>query len=169
MPIQQQLEDAIQRFLAATVEWSPRWCNKPKFHLLVHLPSHIRHFGPATLFATETFESYNAVIRAKSVHSNRQAPSCDIAIAFAHSNRIRHLLSGGLWHVNADGRLAARKPSMGVAQVDVEEAGQWRGVGRGPLQLVQRDRILADYLGLKADHEDLRKGTVFATLLMTDD
>jgi hypothetical protein len=68
MLIQQQLEDAIQRFLAATVEWSPLWFNKPKFHLLLHLPSHIRHFGPATLFATETFESFNAVIRAKSVH-----------------------------------------------------------------------------------------------------
>ena len=47
------------------------------------------------LFATEAFESFNAVIRAKSVHSNRQAPSRDIAMAFAEGNRIRHLLSGG--------------------------------------------------------------------------
>ena len=37
-------------------------------------------------------------------------------------------------------------------------------LGGGPLRLVQRDRIIADYLGLKADHEDLRKGMVLATL-----
>ncbi|KAH8983089.1 hypothetical protein EDB86DRAFT_3066391 [Lactarius hatsudake] len=42
-----------------------------------------------------TFESYNAIIRSKSVHSNRCAPSRDIAIAFAHYSQVRHLLSGG--------------------------------------------------------------------------
>ena len=169
MLIQRQLEEAIQRFLAATVKWSPRWFNKPKFHLLVHLPSHIRRFGPATLFATETFESFNAVIRAKSMHSNHQAPSRDIAIAFAHSNRIRHLLSGGIWRVHADGRLTAQKPPIGMVQVDAEEAGQWRAVGRGPLQLVGHDKIIADYLGLKADHEGPRKGAILSMFLMTDD
>ncbi|KAF8521356.1 hypothetical protein JB92DRAFT_2707925, partial [Gautieria morchelliformis] len=34
----------------------------PKFHLLRHLPEHVHQFGPATLFATEGFESFNAVI-----------------------------------------------------------------------------------------------------------
>ncbi|EJD51251.1 hypothetical protein AURDEDRAFT_159655 [Auricularia subglabra TFB-10046 SS5] len=85
----------VSCLLAATAEWSPRWFNKPKFHLLLHLPDHIRRFGPAILFATEAFESFNAVIRAKSIHSNRQAPSRDIALGFAHGNRMRHLLSGG--------------------------------------------------------------------------
>jgi hypothetical protein len=56
---------------------------------------HIRRFGPAILFATEGFESFNAVIRAKSIHSNRQAPSRDIAQGFAQGSRIRHILSGG--------------------------------------------------------------------------
>ena len=93
--MQQRLDHSIKDFIAHTVRWSPRWCNKPKFHILLHLPSHIRRFGPANHFATETFESFNAVIRAKSVHSNRISPSRDIAIAFAHGNRIRHLLSGG--------------------------------------------------------------------------
>ncbi|KAI6028188.1 hypothetical protein EDC04DRAFT_2869143 [Pisolithus marmoratus] len=36
----------------------------------VHLVKHIHWFGPAALFATEAFESFNAVIRAKSIHSN---------------------------------------------------------------------------------------------------
>ncbi|KZV90434.1 hypothetical protein EXIGLDRAFT_649329, partial [Exidia glandulosa HHB12029] len=94
-----RLSRAINNLLAATARWTPRWFNKPKFHLLVHLPDHIRRFGPAIIFATEAFESFNAVIRAKSVHSNRQAPSRDIARAFAHGNRIRHLVSGGYFRV----------------------------------------------------------------------
>ncbi|KAJ8077858.1 hypothetical protein PM082_002299 [Marasmius tenuissimus] len=80
------LEAEIQNFLVHAAKWSIRWFNKPKFHILVHLPAHIRRFGPAILFATELFESYNAVIRCKSTHSNRQAPSCDIAFAFAQGN-----------------------------------------------------------------------------------
>lgn len=87
----------INHFLACAARWTTRWFNKPKFHIFLHLPEHIRRFGPAILFATEAFESFNAIIRAKSVHSNRHAPSRDIARAFAQGNRIRHLLSGGLF------------------------------------------------------------------------
>ncbi|KAK7464371.1 hypothetical protein VKT23_006538 [Stygiomarasmius scandens] len=90
------LRSEIDNFLLCAARWTVRWFNKPKFHILVHLPEHIRRFGPAMLFATETFESFNAVIREKSVHSNRQSPSHDIARAFAQGNRIRHFLSGGL-------------------------------------------------------------------------
>ncbi|KAF9257230.1 hypothetical protein L218DRAFT_800681, partial [Marasmius fiardii PR-910] len=90
-----QLE--IESFLIQMAKWSGRWFNKPKFHILLHLPEHIRWFGLAILFATEAFESFNAVIRAKSVHSNRQAPSRDVALAFTQGNRIRHLLSNGMF------------------------------------------------------------------------
>ncbi|KAJ3804861.1 hypothetical protein F5876DRAFT_82513 [Lentinula aff. lateritia] len=89
------LQHEIEQFLLYAAKWSIRWFNKPKFHILVHLPDHIRHFGPAILFETEVFESYNAVISAKSIHSNRLAPSRDIAWAFAKQNQIRHMLSGG--------------------------------------------------------------------------
>lgn len=92
---QAHLETAIAAFLYHVICWTPRWFNKPKFHFILHLPAHIRRFGPAVLFTTETFESYNAIIRGKSVHSNRLAPSRDIALAFAHYSRVRHLLSGG--------------------------------------------------------------------------
>ncbi|KAH9080259.1 hypothetical protein EDB83DRAFT_2503408 [Lactarius deliciosus] len=90
-----RLEDAITEFLFRIICWTPCWFNKPKFHFILHLPSHIRRFGPAVLFATETFESYNAIIRSKSVHSNHRAPSRDIAIAFVHYSRVWHLLSSG--------------------------------------------------------------------------
>ncbi|EJD39390.1 hypothetical protein AURDEDRAFT_37439, partial [Auricularia subglabra TFB-10046 SS5] len=80
-----RLNQSITDFLAATAQWSPDWFNKPKFHVLLHLPEHIRRFGPAILFATEGFESFNA------------APSRDIARAMAQSDRVRHLLSGGFF------------------------------------------------------------------------
>ncbi|KAG8694662.1 hypothetical protein FRC09_009706 [Ceratobasidium sp. 395] len=89
------LTHAIDALLEATVLWSPRWFNKPKFHILLHLPQHIRRFGPAILFATETFESYNFVIRLRSIHSNCHAPSYDISRAFARLHAVRHLVSGG--------------------------------------------------------------------------
>ncbi|KAI0696470.1 hypothetical protein C8T65DRAFT_535376, partial [Cerioporus squamosus] len=72
-----------------------QWFNKPKFHLFVHLLNHIRRFGPAILYSTETFESYNLVIRLRSVNSNKHAPSLDIAQSFSHMHAVRHLVSGG--------------------------------------------------------------------------
>lgn len=84
--------------MAKTARWSPYWLNKAKFHLALHLREHIRRYGPALLFATEAFESYNALIRAKSLHSNRLAPSRDIAYAFAQANRLHQLTCGGFFH-----------------------------------------------------------------------
>ncbi|KAK7025377.1 hypothetical protein VNI00_016013 [Paramarasmius palmivorus] len=128
------LEREIKAFLLLTCRWTGRWFNKPKFHLLLHLPEHIRCFGPAILFATEAFESFNAVIRAKSVHSNRQAPSRDIARAFAQGNRIRHILSGGLFQEKDDDR---------------NIIGERQKVGQGPLDLLcAPDSVLPEYLGL---------------------
>ncbi|KAJ6508136.1 hypothetical protein C8R45DRAFT_1167703 [Mycena sanguinolenta] len=68
-----KLQGAVDDFLAATALWNTQWFNKPKFHIL----------------------SYNYVIRARSVHSNRQAPSLDIGQAFSHMHAVRHLISGG--------------------------------------------------------------------------
>ncbi|KAL0570902.1 hypothetical protein V5O48_011057 [Marasmius crinis-equi] len=89
------LTNEIENFLLHAAKWSIQWFNKPKFHILLHLPEHIRRLGPSILFATESFESFNAVIREKSTHSNRQSPSRDIAYAFAQGSRLQHLLSGG--------------------------------------------------------------------------
>lgn len=128
---QKQLEYAICDFLKATAAWNIVWFNKTKFHLLLHLPNHIRVFGPAYLFATEGFESYNAVIRTRNIHSNRQAPSRDIAYAFSYLHAIRHLVSGGLFAVR-----------------DYQGSIIWRSAGPGVLALVE-DIEYQNLMGLK--------------------
>ncbi|KAJ7820508.1 hypothetical protein B0H14DRAFT_2264299, partial [Mycena olivaceomarginata] len=50
---QVQLEAAIKHFLDCTCKLTLQWFNKPKFHAILHLPSHIKQFGPAMLFVTE--------------------------------------------------------------------------------------------------------------------
>ena len=150
---QKQLEAAIQDFLAHTARWTPRWFNKSKFHILLHLVEHVDQFGPAALFATEAFESFNAVIRAKSIHSNRQSPSRDIAKGFAHGNRIRHTLSGAHIHIrsshskleNQIKKLIERPPP---GALNVGEAGTWWPAGIAPLELVRKPNIITDYLGM---------------------
>jgi hypothetical protein len=49
------------------------------------------------LTATEKFESFNGILRDASVHTNRQAPSRDIAQVFAGHALVRHIVSGGFW------------------------------------------------------------------------
>ncbi|KAJ7751599.1 hypothetical protein B0H16DRAFT_1839904 [Mycena metata] len=149
----------IENFLLCAARWTNRWFNKPKFHIFVHLPAHIRRFGPAILFATEAFESFNAIIRAKSVHSNRHAPSRDIAHAFAQGNRIRHLLSGGLFllkpSVEAANNTTASSQTVLVAptvplsqQIISSSKADWRTVGKGPQSLVASHCTVTGYLGL---------------------
>ena len=84
------------------MEWTPRWFNKNKFHLLKHLCEHICLFGPAILFATEAQESFNAVIRAWCINSNRLAPSRDTANCAARLSHVRHLASGGYYSVPSE-------------------------------------------------------------------
>jgi hypothetical protein len=67
------LEDVrkyVDSFLYHTIKKSARWVNKPKWHMLLHLPKSIARFGPPSLFATEKFESFNRIMRLASVHSN---------------------------------------------------------------------------------------------------
>ncbi|KAJ3809763.1 hypothetical protein EV368DRAFT_89490 [Lentinula lateritia] len=158
------LKEEIQQFLLHAAKWSIRWFNKPKFHILVHLPDHIRRFGPAILFATEVFESYNAVIRAKSVHSNRLAPSRDIARAFAKQNRIRHMLSGGTFlnreHLPTDEEATKcfENPTLPqhkrITQVQMYfrrgdfDKEDWITVGPSPLDVVLHSDIVSQYLGI---------------------
>ncbi|KAJ7110365.1 hypothetical protein C8R43DRAFT_904377, partial [Mycena crocata] len=136
----------INHFLTCAARWTTRWFNKPKFHIFLHLPEHIRRFGPAILFATEAFESFNAIIRAKSVHSNRHTPSRDIAQAFAQGNRIRHLLSGGVFM-----QLSASDATQHLSR----ERCHWTSAGPGPLSLVSSPNTVTQYLGL----ENKKRGT----------
>ncbi|KAJ6462550.1 hypothetical protein C8R45DRAFT_841581 [Mycena sanguinolenta] len=138
------LTQEIESFLLHTARWTNRWFNKPKFHIILHLPFHIRRFGPSILFATEAFESFNAIIRAKSVHSNRHAPSRDIALAFAQGNRIRHLLSGGMFLLTHP--LTTDQP--GSTSKFSKDPNAWSSIGLGPKYLVSSPSTVTGYLGL---------------------
>ncbi|KAJ7147561.1 hypothetical protein C8R43DRAFT_889965, partial [Mycena crocata] len=140
------LTQEIDNFLLCAARWTSRWFNKPKFHIFLHLPAHIRRFGPAILFATEAFESFNAIIRAKSVHSNRHAPSRDIAQAFAQGNRIRHLLSGGLFLFDNSDMSNSQEQTQGSRFSEDKTA--WRTIGAGPAMLVSAPNTVTHYLGL---------------------
>lgn len=150
-----QLTAAIDRLLISTARWTPRWFNKPKFHLILHLPDHILDFGPAGIFATEAFESFNAIIRSKSVHSNRQAPSRDIARAFAQESRVRHLMSGGAFPVDistVEGGYQHGEPTLSkhVAGADGTEPQDIKVVFRTPGRLaldLKHEPIVSSYIG----------------------
>ncbi|KAI8983315.1 hypothetical protein BD414DRAFT_515805 [Trametes punicea] len=155
------LQSAIDYFLEATCKLTPRWFNKPKFHLILHLPEHIRRFGPAMLFATEGFESFNAVIRSHSIHSNHGAPSHDIAIGMAHHHRIRHLLSGGLFIAASDldaleENVSTSRPdhprspwlSRLAGSVDSIDHLRWCSIGPNVAKLLDADESKSDILGL---------------------
>ncbi|CDO77550.1 hypothetical protein BN946_scf184912.g49 [Trametes cinnabarina] len=117
---------------------------KNKFHILLHLPDHIERFGPALLFSTERYESFNHVFRLCSIHSNRQAPSRDIASAFANQARCRHILTGGYWYDKA------RK--------------QWVHAGAAVLSHVDRHPIDARLLGISRDILPVTGGITLAPL-----
>jgi hypothetical protein len=93
------------------------------------------------LFATEAFESFNAVIHAKSVHSNRQAPSRDIALEFAQGNRIRHLLSGGYF-------LSADFHSIWKENPHILTPSHWSTIGPSAAGLMATNSTPSNYLGL---------------------
>ncbi|KAG2750187.1 hypothetical protein P692DRAFT_201906126 [Suillus brevipes Sb2] len=143
------LTTSINNFLACTARWTPRWFNKPKFHILLHVIDHIRRFGPAALFATEAFESFNAVIH--------------IARSFAHGSRIRHILSGAriLIHENTD--IPSDSPDLSSDKP--ADAINVKVVGKGPLLLVQRPNIITDYLGLDTQTDTTKYGKTFPNAL----
>ena len=143
---QEKVAYAIELFLSLTASWSTRWFNKPKFHIIMHLVSHIRRFGPPLLFATETFESYNTLICDFSVHSNRQAPSRDIGKVFANMSRIRHLLSGGLFCASLGDKEVSDKTPKAV---------DFRSVGSEVIELVEKDSCVKYFCGIPKWKEDI--------------
>ncbi|KAH7918288.1 hypothetical protein BV22DRAFT_1024813 [Leucogyrophana mollusca] len=93
-----QLSRAIDDFLNITAQCAPSiLISKPKFHFLVHLPLYIRCFGPAIIFSTERYESFNHVFRLACIYSNRQAPSRDTCTIFARQDLVKHIATGGYW------------------------------------------------------------------------
>jgi len=93
------LSRTISDFLNITAQCAPSiLISKPKFHFLVHLPAFIRRFGPAIIFSTERYESFNHVFRLTCIFSNRQAPSRDTCTIFVRNDTIKHIATGGYWY-----------------------------------------------------------------------
>ncbi|KAH7931055.1 hypothetical protein BV22DRAFT_999145, partial [Leucogyrophana mollusca] len=93
-----QLSRTINDFLNITAQCAPSiLINKPKFHFLIHLPAYIRRFGPAIIFSTERYESFNHVFRLACIYGNRQAPSRDTCKTFARQDIVKHIATGGYW------------------------------------------------------------------------
>ncbi|EFP76249.1 uncharacterized protein PGTG_02690 [Puccinia graminis f. sp. tritici CRL 75-36-700-3] len=103
-----ELNKSIDNFMWHITKTTCQWVNKPKLHMLLHLPECIQRFGPATLYATEKFKSFNGVLRNASIHSNRHSPGQDIATKFVNDACLRSILSGGLhWNHRTHGRFRA--------------------------------------------------------------
>ncbi|KAH9823364.1 hypothetical protein DFH28DRAFT_922254 [Melampsora americana] len=86
----------IDCFLKSIVTLLAQWCNKPKFHMMVHLCHSMYSFGPPCLFATENFEDYNGNTRNSSIHSNDLSPGRDIANSSNNHRLVRSITSGAL-------------------------------------------------------------------------
>ncbi|KAH9819446.1 hypothetical protein DFH28DRAFT_924804 [Melampsora americana] len=93
-----KLRKSVDNFLVCLVGSNARWTNKPKFHMLTHLPKSIQWYGPCHLVATEIFESFNFVLRKASIHSNHLAPGRDIGNSFNSYQMIVHIMLGGTWY-----------------------------------------------------------------------
>ncbi|KAG8777086.1 hypothetical protein FRC12_000558 [Ceratobasidium sp. 428] len=100
-----ELQNATSDFLHTVAKCVPALIvDKTKTHLLIHMPMFVRRFGPLQGSNTERYESFNASFRAASVHSNRQAPSRDIAHTFAVFDVVKHIMRGGYWLDAGTGR-----------------------------------------------------------------
>ncbi|KAI9103972.1 hypothetical protein DFS34DRAFT_682949 [Phlyctochytrium arcticum] len=79
------LQRAITALFAAVCDIDHKIFSRRKYHALVHLTEDVRRFGPAVLFATEKFESFNPIVRVQLAHTNRHAPSKDVSSRFARA------------------------------------------------------------------------------------
>lgn len=105
---------------------STKMISKIKLHLLGHLQTDIRRFGPMVGSASEIFECFNAVFRAYSVLSNWQAPSRDIANQLGKQEGFKHRVSGGWWK---------------------SENGEWIQAGSGVTQFISNQQTFLENLG----------------------
>ncbi|KIK24423.1 hypothetical protein PISMIDRAFT_98570, partial [Pisolithus microcarpus 441] len=130
-----RLSRTIEDFLNITCICAPSiLISKPKFHFLVHLPTYIRRFGPALLFSTERYESFNHVFRLTCIHSSQQGPSQDSCRKFARLDFVKHILTGGFWY----------EPRV----------QKWVHAGPVVLNFLSEHREHAKLLGIKVPDED---------------
>ena len=128
---QERLTESIEVFLGAlAVVDANKIVTKSKCHSLTHIVDDIRRFGPAVGLSTDTFESFNGVVRLCSVLSNRHAPSRDIGLNMSDMARFKHITSGGLW----------------------KDEEQWVNAGDGILDFFHTNETLHRHLGWTDAH-----------------
>ncbi|KAH9813552.1 hypothetical protein DFH28DRAFT_973720 [Melampsora americana] len=129
-----ELDNTIELFLLCVTKLTAQWLNKPKFHMFKHFTQCIRRFGPASLFAPESFERQNGVTRKYSIHSNRHNPTFDIANTANSYHGLKHILSAGL----------IRHPTR----------REWLPPGPRILEFLVNNHRLCSALGYKALHKE---------------
>ncbi|PBK83841.1 hypothetical protein ARMGADRAFT_1048371 [Armillaria gallica] len=142
------LTHEIHNFLVLEAKWTNHWFNKLKFHIL-----------------------------AKSVHSNRHAPSHDIGNAFAQGNQVCHLLSGGLFLLkdsympqDLTSTLEANSMVPTIPSWPFSHRRQdWTLIGEGVSTLVASSSTVTGYLGLHDSCiQDWQCGTCICTSKTAD-
>ncbi|KAH9820635.1 hypothetical protein DFH28DRAFT_1218091 [Melampsora americana] len=128
------------------IYWTAQWTNKPKFHMLIHLVESIDRFGPLLLCATETFESFNGILRWASVRSNRHNPGLQIATTFMYSRLLRLLFSGAsFWDYKKNCRATAGKEVVKLfsnnpwIQKDLGYNSKWKTKGNIVMKEISED------------------------------
>ncbi|KAH9810721.1 hypothetical protein DFH28DRAFT_488008 [Melampsora americana] len=132
-----ELKIVVARFLKQLVALNAQWTNKPKFHMLTHLPYCVERFGPPSLFATEKMESQNGVTRIASVHSNRHSPGKDIANRFNDERLLRMLISGSSFY---DRQIRTRATASSLLRKLFQEKEIRRGLGLNQLGTYTSDK-----------------------------
>ncbi|KAH9824165.1 hypothetical protein DFH28DRAFT_1091835 [Melampsora americana] len=131
-----ELKIVVARFLKQLVALNAQWTNKPKFHMLTHLPYCVERFGPPSLFATEKMESQNGVTRIASVHSNRHSPGKDIANRFNDERLLRMLISGSSFY---NRQIRTRATASSLLRNLFQEKEIRRGLGLNQLGTYSSD------------------------------
>ncbi|KAI8999641.1 hypothetical protein BC832DRAFT_534096, partial [Gaertneriomyces semiglobifer] len=73
------LQRSLQAMMATIADINVSWLSAhAKYHTLAHVIENICEFGPAVLYMSEKFESFNKVKRNHVVHTNRHGPSVDV-------------------------------------------------------------------------------------------
>eukprot|EP00733_Pompholyxophrys_punicea_P000228 Pompholyxophrys_punicea_v1_NODE_45_length_4488_cov_29.272953.p1 type:complete len:1020 gc:universal NODE_45_length_4488_cov_29.272953:3145-86(-) len=91
---QSLLLDEIFYFLSQLAIVWPTLLKRSKEHMLLHLILFLARFGPTNVFNTDRCETFNGLIRAFHVFSNKLHPSRDIALAFAQVEICKALVDG---------------------------------------------------------------------------
>ncbi|KAI9011474.1 hypothetical protein BC832DRAFT_590695 [Gaertneriomyces semiglobifer] len=149
------LQRSLQAMMATIADINVSWLSAhAKYHTLAHVVENIREFGPAVLYMSEKFESFNKVMRNHAVHTNRHGPSVDVARRFARYTVVRHLLSGGMF--KSEGRWSS--PGNGLRQTFYDPIVQrvlgYKEEGKPALKLKQHiDSIPVDFQATCTAHK----------------